>query len=231
MVRLEDAVVARISLQGSTFEILVDPELALKIRSGELKDVKAAMAVEKIFKDVKKGDAASEEAMKKIFGTTDPLKVAEEIIKRGEVQITTEQRRRMREERLRQIVAIISRRAINPQTGLPHPPARIEAAIAEARVPIEEFRSAEEQVPRIMKEISAIIPLKLEMRNIAVKVPVNHVGKVRPVLGKFGTVKKEEWLQDGSWAVLVEIPAGIQIEFFEKLNELTKGEVVTKVVK
>ncbi|MFN4133423.1 MAG: ribosome assembly factor SBDS, partial [Candidatus Hadarchaeales archaeon] len=161
----------------------------------------------------------------------DVLKVAEEIIKRGEVQITTEQRRKMKEERLKQIVSIISRRAINPQTGLPHPPGRIEAAIAEARIPIEEFRSAEEQVPKVMKAISAIIPLKLEMMNIAVKIPVNYVGKVRPVVGKFGTVKKEEWLQDGSWAVLVEIPAGIQIEFFEKLNDLTKGEVVTKVVK
>lgn len=230
MVRLEDAVIGRLSAHGSTFEILVDPELALKIRSGEFKDIRAALAIDKVFKDARKGDLASEEMMKKIFGTTDVLKIAEEIIRRGEVQITTEQRRRMREERLKQIVTLISRRAINPQTGLPHPPARVEAAIAEARVQIDELRSAEEQAPRIMKEISAILPLKIEMKNIAIKVPINFVGKVKPIVGKFGTVKKEEWLQDGSWGVLVEIPAGIQVEFFEKLNELTKGEVVTKVV-
>lgn len=230
MVKLEDAVIARLSSHGTTFEVLVDPELALALRAGEAVDVRSALAVDKVFKDSKKGEAASEELTQKAFGTLDAVKVAEQIIRKGEVQVTTEQRRRMREQRFKQVVSLISRRAINPQTNLPHPPARIEAAIKEARVQIDEFKSAEEQVPKIVKTLLPILPLKFETRRIAVKIPAAHAGKSQRVVREFGTVKQEQWLNDGSWAVVVEIPAGIQGEFFDKLNSATRGEAETKVL-
>ena len=164
------------------------------------------------------------------FGTEDTLKIAETIVKRGKVQLTIEQRRKMREERLKQIVALISRRAINPQTGLPHPPARVEEAIKNAKVGIDEFKKPEEQLPTVVKAIQPILPLKFEMRRIAIKVPAAYTGKVSHVVRNMAELKKEEWLDDGSWIALVEIPAGFQPEFFEKLNDLTKGEAQTKVL-
>jgi ribosome maturation protein SDO1 len=230
MVKLEDAVIARLSSHGSTFEILVDPELALAVKAGQPVNMQNVLAVDKIFKDSKKGSAASEEMIKKTFGTLDVFKVAEEIIRRGEVQVTTEQRRKMREQRLRQIVSLISRRAINPQTNLPHPPARIESAIVEARIQIDEFKSAEEQLPKIVKALLPVLPLKLETRRVAIKIPPSHVGRTQRLVREFGVVKEERWLGDGSWEVVVEIPAGIQGEFFDKLNDLTRGEAETKVI-
>ena len=230
MVRLEDAVIARLSSHGTNFEVLVDPELALALRSGQSVDIKNVLAIDKIFKDSKKGDKASEEMVQKAFGTIDVLKAAEQIIRRGEIQITTEQRRKMRDERLKQVVTLISRRSINPQTGLPHPPARIESAMEKARVHVEVFKSAEEQLPAIIKELRPILPLKFETRRIAIKIPPTYVGKASMVVKGFAAVKQEQWLNDGSWAVVVEIPAGLQAEFFDKLNELTRGEAQTKVL-
>lgn len=230
MVRLEDAVIARLSSHGTNFEVLVDPELALALRSGQSVDIKNVLAIDKIFKDSKKGDKASEEMVQKAFGTIDVLKAAEQIIRRGEIQITTEQRRKMRDERLKQVVTLISRRSINPQTGLPHPPARIESAMEKARVHVEVFKSAEEQLPAIIKELRPILPLKFETRRIAIKIPPTYVGKASMVVKGFAAVKQEQWLNDGSWAAVVEIPAGLQAEFFDKLNELTRGEAQTKVL-
>ncbi|KUO39437.1 MAG: RNA-associated protein [Hadesarchaea archaeon DG-33-1] len=230
MVRLEDAVIARLSSHGTNFEVLVDPELALALKSGQSVDIKNVLAIDKIFKDSKKGDKASEEMVQKAFGTTDVLKTAEQIIRRGEIQITTEQRRKMCDEKLKQIVTLISRRSINPQTGLPHPPARIESAMEKARVHVEVFKSAEEQLPPIVKELRPILPLKFETRRIAIKIPTTYVGKASMVVKGFAAVKKEQWLNDGSWVVVVEIPAGLQAEFFDKLNELTRGEAQTKVL-
>ncbi|MEM2908198.1 MAG: ribosome assembly factor SBDS [Candidatus Hadarchaeales archaeon] len=230
MVRLEDAVIARLSIHGTTFEVLVDPDLALALRSGQSVDVRSALAIDKIFKDARKGEKASDEMVQKLLGTTDPFKAAEEIIRRGEIQVTTEQRRRMREERVKQIVSLLSRRAINPQTGLPHPPARIEEALEKAGVHVDEFKGAEEQLPAIIKALQPILPLKFEVRKIAVKIPATYVGRAQRVVRSFGTVKQEQWLNDGSWAVVIEIPAGVQAEFFDKLNELTRGEVQTKVL-
>lgn len=230
MVKLEDAVIARFSSHGMNFEILVDPNLAVSLREGKQVDIRTMLAIDKVFKDARKGESASEESLVKVFGTSDVLRVAEQIVKNGEIQLTTEQRRKMREEKVKQIVTILSRRAINPQTGTPHPPARIEAALKEAKVQIDEFKSAEEQIPKIVKALLPILPLKFEVRRIAVRIPPTYVGKAINVVRKIGTVKQEEWLQDGSWAVLMEIPAAIEAEVYEKLNELTKGEVETKVV-
>lgn len=230
MVKLEDAVIARLSLHDTTFEVLVDPDLALAIKAGESVDMKNAIAVDKVFKDSKKGDTASEELIQKAFGTLDVFKIAEEIIRRGDVQVTTEQRRNMREQRLRQVVSLISKRAINPQTNLPHPPDRIEAAMKEAKIHLDEFKSAEEQFPKIVKALLPIIPLKTDNRRIAIKIPATHVGRTQRTVREFGAVKQEQWLSDGSWTVVVEIPAGVQGEFFDKLNSLTKGEAETKVL-
>jgi len=230
MVKLEDAVVARLSSHSTTFEILVDPELAMAVKSGQSDDIRDVLALDKVFKDAKKGDKAADEMVQKVFGTTDVLKVAEEILRRGEIQVTTEQRRQMREQRLRQVIALISKRAINPQTGAPHPPARIESAMETARVHVDEFKSAEEQLPSIIKMLQPLVPLKFEIRRIAVKIPAAHTGKAQRVVKSFATVKQEQWLNDGSWTAVVEVPAGIQAEFFDKLNELTSGEAQTKVL-
>lgn len=230
MVKLEDAVIARLSSHGTNFEVLVDPELALVLRSDQSVDIRNVLAVEEIFKDSRKGEKASEEMVRKAFGTNDVLKAAEQIIRRGEIQITTEQRRKMHDERLKQIVTLISKRSINPQTGMPHPPARIENAMEEARVHIEVFKSAEEQLPAIVKLLQPILPLKFEVRRIAIKIPPAHVGRALKAVKGFATVKQEQWLDDGSWTAVVEIPAGVQAEFFDKLNELTRGEAQTKVL-
>jgi ribosome maturation protein SDO1 len=230
MVKVEEAVVARLSSHGMNFEILVDSELALSFRSGKNVPIENIIAIDKIFKDAKKGEKASDESLIKVFGTSDVLKVAAEIIRRGEIQITTEQRRKMREERLRQIVTLISRRAINPQTNAPHPPARIESAMEKAGVHVEIFKTAEEQLPAIVKALQPILPLKFEVRKIAVKIPPAYAGKSFKVVKEFATVKQEQWLDDGSWVAVVEIPAGIQAEFFDRLNELTRGEAQTKVL-
>jgi len=230
MVKLEEAVIARLSSHGTQFEVLVDPDLALSLRSGGEVDIRDVLAANEVFKDSKKGERASEEIIRKVFGSTDVFRVAEQIIRRGEIQVTTEQRRRMREERLRQVVTLISKRAINPQTGTPHPPARVEAALEQARAHVDEFKSAEEQLPSIVKALQPILPLKFEARRIAVKIPAQYASRVQGVVRGFATVKREEWLADGSWAAVVEIPAGVQAEFFDRLNELTRGEVQTKVL-
>jgi len=230
MVKLEDAVVARLSSHSTIFEILVDPELAMAVKSGQSDDIRGILAIDKVFKDAKKGDKAADEMVQKVFGTTDVLKVAEEIVRRGEIQVTTEQRHQMREQRLRQVITLISKRAINPQTGTPHPPARIESAMETARVHVDEFKSAEEQLPSIIKALQPLVPLKFEIRRIAVKIPAAYTGKAQRVVKSFATVKQEQWLNDGSWAAVVEVPAGIQAEFFDKLNELTSGEAQTKVL-
>lgn len=230
MVTLEDAVIARLEYYGEHFEILVDPDLAADFKRGKEIELDEILAVEDIFKDARKGDKASEEAMLKAFNTIDVTEVAAFIIKKGQVQLTAQQRKEMTEEKRKKIVATITREAINPQTKLPHPSRRIEIAMEEAKIHVDPFKSVDEQVTTVLKAIRTKIPIRFEKVQVAIKIPGDHAGRVYNVIPEFGKAKREEWQQDGSWVAVVEIPGGMQENFYRKLNEMTHGQVETKLL-
>ncbi|MEM0167495.1 MAG: ribosome assembly factor SBDS, partial [Thermoplasmatales archaeon] len=188
-------------------------------------------AADIIFKDSSRGDRASEEAIREVFGTQDLSTVVSEIVRKGQVQLTTEQRRKMIEEKKRQIVEIISRESMNPQTGAPHPPQRIEKAIEEAKVRVDPFKSSEEQVNDVLKAIRVLLPIKFEHVKMEIEVPGNEYGKIYSELARMGQILKEEWKGNGNYSALVEIPAGIQDQLYDFLNKRTKGNVSIRLVK
>jgi ribosome maturation protein SDO1 len=136
----------------------------------------------------------------------------------------------MTEEKRKQIVTYISHHAINPQLKAPHPPQRIENAMNEARVSIDPFKSVEAQVKDVLDAIKVLIPIRLEKSTVAVKLSADNYGKVYKDITDFGIIKKEEWTGGGFWIGLVEIPAGMQGDFFDRLNNKTHGEVETRIV-
>ena len=205
--------------------------MAADFKRGEAIEVQEILAVEEVFKDAKKGDKASEEAMIKAFNTTDILDAAATIIKKGHVQLTAQQRKEMTEEKRKKIVATITRESINPQTKLPHPARRIEIAMEECKIHVDPFKSVDEQVNTVLKAIRTKIPIRFERVQVAIKIPGDFSGKVYNIIPEFGKTRKEEWQQDGSWVAVVEIPGGMQDNFYRKLNELTHGQVETKLMK
>lgn len=231
MVNLEDAVIARLEIKNENFEILIEPDSAQKFKDGEDIPILESLVIDIIFKDSKKGEKASEEKMNKIFGTNEIAAVAKQILLEGTIQLTTEQRKKMLENKRKQIVASIVRNAINPQTGTPHPAQRIELAMNEAKVHIDPFKPVETQVQEVLDKLKPIIPIRFEKLKIAVKLSGENYGKTYGDMKGFGKITKEEWQKDGSWVGIVEIPAGLQSEFFEKLNQKTKGDVETKILK
>ncbi|MBX8636157.1 MAG: ribosome assembly factor SBDS [Thermoplasmata archaeon] len=231
MVDLDDAIVGRYEYKGETFEILIDPKIVKYLKEGKEVDVAKHMAVEEIFKDAKKGSKQSEEKLKEFFGTDDVGTISRIILEKGQVQLTTEQRHIMAETKRKQVAATIARNAINPQTHTPHPLARIEAAMEEARVRIDPFRSADSQVQEVLDALRPLIPIRFENSRIAVKLSGDDYGRCYEDLVSLGRITKEEWLNDGHWVCVLEIPAGMQTDLFEKMGQKTKGRAETKILK
>ena len=229
MVKLEAAVIARLVLEGHKFEVLVDPDMAMDVKKGKSVNTDELLAVDTVFKDSGKGEEQSESLVSKAFGTNDAGEIAKRIILKGSVQLTTEQRRKMREKRRREIINVIATNAINPQTNAPHPPQRIETALEEINPQIDEFRPAEEQIPAILKELKKKLPISFEKLQVAVRIPAVHAGKTQSELHHF-EVKKEEWLNDGSLIMLIEIPAGLKNELLNRANKSTHGEAEIKIL-
>ena len=221
---------ARLKKGGQNFEVAVDADLAIDFRNGKKIDVESIVKSDKIFSDVKKGTLAPENILHQIFNTSDMLQVAAVLLREGEIQLTQEHRNKLREEKRRKIVEIIRKNAIDPRTKLPHPAQRIENAIEEARVSINEFKSAEDQVEDIVKKLRPVLPISFETRKIAIKITPEHAGKAYGTISQFAKPMDEEWLNDGSYSCVVEIPAGLEPDLYERLNSMTKGTVQTKVM-
>jgi len=231
MVKVEDAVIARWETQGSRFEVLVDPEAVQELKDGKPVDLSDKLALEQVFKDAKKGDKISEEHLEKTFHTRNLAEIARQIVLKGEVQVTTEQRHRLQEAKRRQIVATIARNAMNPQTGAPHPASRIEAAMLEAKVHIDPFRPVDAQVQEVLAKLRPLLPIRLDVVKVRLRVPGQHYPRVIGEVKGLGRLLEETWLSDGAWTAVVEIPAGVQTELYEKLNARTKGAAETALVK
>jgi ribosome maturation protein SDO1 len=226
----KERVIARLEREGETFEILVEPSAVEPIRKGEDVDMAEHMAIDRIFRDVKKGERASEEKMEKVFGTRDPVEVGRVIVQKGEIQLTTEQRRAMQEAKRKKIVSIIAANAINPQTRTPHPPQRLELAMDEAKVHVDPFKPAEDQVDAVLDALRPILPIRFETATVAIKLSGEDYGRCYADIVAFGKITREEWQKDGSWIGVVELPAGLQTELYDRLNERTHGTVETKAM-
>jgi len=228
MVDIDKAVVASIKKENRTFEILVDCEKAIDFKKGKIQRIRDVLAIDSIFKDAKKGELASD--ILESFGTEDTEKIAEEIIRNGEIQLTAEYRKRIIEEKRKRIISLISRNSIDARTNTPIPEKRIELAIEQAKIKINPNKTAEGQIDSIVALIRPIIPIKISNIELDVVIPATYSTKAYGAVSKFGKPKKDMWLNDGSWKFIIEIPAGIQIDFMETMNRLTKGEVKINIL-
>lgn len=231
MVSLDDAVIARLKKGEEHFEVLVDPYAAADLIDGKEIDIIQILAIDAIFKDSKKGTHAPEEAIKEKFGTDDVAEVAKQIVLNGDIQLTTEQRHKMQKNKKNRIIETISRNAMDPKTKAPHPRQRIELAMDEAGVHVDPFKPVSEQVKTIIEALRPLMPISMEHVRISVKIPPEHIGKAYGVARNYGTLEREEWQSDGSWIGIIKIPAGMQTDFYDKLNDVTKGNVSTKFLK
>jgi ribosome maturation protein SDO1 len=230
MIKVEDSVIARLKKENLNFEILVDCEKAMDFRKGNA-SIDDVLVTDDIFKDSKKGEHASEHDLMNVFKTENKKEIAERILKKGEVQLTTEFKNKLREEKKKKIAFSISQYAINPQSNLPHPLERIESAMDEKRVKIDEFKSAESQVESIVAELREILPISYETKRLNLVVPAEASGKSFGIIKKYAKILRENWLGDGSLSVDVEVPAGLQAGLFDDLNNIAHGRLESKDLK
>src|ERR687889_1751549 len=220
--------IARLILDGDKFELLVKPDPALEYKIGKRFDISSVLVSDEIYSDANKGSRASSEKMMKHFKTTDSANVAKQIIARGELNLTTDQRRKMVEEKRRQIVQLINRSFVDPKTHLPHPVVRIEAAMEEVRMQIDPFKKVEDQAKSVVDALRRILPLKSETVKLTVIVPPQFAAQSYSVLKSTGELRSEEWLADGSLRATLDINASIRGQFLDRLWGVTKGTAQMK---
>ena len=229
MTRKHDYVVARIDVKGQHFEILVRPDPAFKFKEGEKVDIDEILWSDTVYKDIRRGLRTSPEALKKAFGTDDIKKIAERILREGELQLTEEHRKKLLEAKRKKIISYIVRNAIDPKSGKPIPEQRIEAAIEQLRISVDLFKDAEAQAMEIVRRLARVMPIKIARALLEVTIPSHYSGRIYRDLQRLGEIKKTDWKPDGSLTAEIEIPAGSQIDVVSKIQRLTRGNAIVNV--
>lgn len=237
MVSLEKAVVARMKKGEHHFEVLVDPEGAEKLiakwRDSQPvaeQELRAILATDLVFTHWSDGKKASDEHLLKSFATTDIVAIAKTILLEGEIQLTAEQRKKLIDAKHKRVVESLVRNAWNPQAKAPHPRDRIERALEEAKYRTDPFKGVEEQVQTALKLLRPLMPIAIEQVEVAVRVPAEHSGHAYGPLKALGEIKKEEWQKDGALVIVLQIPAGVQADVYERMGKLTHGTAQVKLL-
>ncbi len=220
--------VAKLVVGSDRFEILVKPDPALEYKMGKRTDLSSILVSDEVYSDANKGSRVSVDKLNKHFKTTDYTEIAKQILLKGELSLTTDQRRKMVEEKKRQIIQYINKNFIDPKTKLPHPIQRIENALEDIRVTIDPFKKAEDQVKLVVDALRKILPLKSEMLQLTITIPKTFSSNSYGYLRSSGLMVSEEWLSDGSLRAKIEINAGMKGNFLDRLGSLTKGSAQVK---
>lgn len=220
--------VAKLRVGSKHFEVVVDMDQALKIRKGESDDVGSTLSMNNIFHNSKTNETAGQSELQEAFGSTDLLEVAERIIKKGELNVTQEHRDSEREQKKKKVVDWFVRNVVDSRSGRPFTPDAISSALDQAGARIDN-KPAEQQIKTITEDLKKVIPIKIETKKIIITIPAIYTGKAYGILNEYK--EKEDWLGNGDLKAVINIPIGLQMDFYDKLNAITHGAALSEEVK
>ena len=220
--------IARLKVGKLDFETMVNLESAMKLKKGLPVSISEVIRDNFIYTDLKKGMRAGNAELMNSFNTTDISQIVTKIVQKGEIEVTQEFRDEALENRRKQIIDFLSKNAVDARTGRPFTPDMITSSLKQAGVKIENL-PVEKQITGILEKLKTILPIKIETKKIKIKIPAQFTGRVYGLVQEYK--EKEEWMNDGSLEVILNIPIGVQMDFYDKLNSITHGAALTSEVK
>lgn len=215
----KSSTISRLNIRGEKFEIIVVPDPALNFKLTGKGDIRKILLVDEVYSDSKKGLRVSSEKLKKFFGTTDVFVIAEKILREGELQLTGEQRRRMIDSKRQQIIAMLSKLLVEPSTGNPIPPLRIEQSFNQTGISIDPLKPPEEQVKNAVNALRQVLQFKVNEVVLTLTCPQALSNDVYGFAGSMGEIDHTKVQKDKSVKITVRVPSVIMSYFLEGLNK------------
>jgi len=220
--------IAKLKVGKLNFETMVDLDSAMKLRKGIAVSIADVIRDNFVYTDLKKGMKAGKPELELSFGTTELATVVERIVKKGEIEVTQEFRDEALENRRKQLIDFLSKNAVDAKTNRPFTPDLLESAIKQAGIKIENV-SVEKQINKVLEGLKRVIAIKIETKKIKIKIPAQFTGQIYGLIQEYK--EKEDWLSDGSLEVILNIPVGVLMDFYDRLNKITHGAALTSEIK
>ncbi|GKT33159.1 putative multi-domain containing protein [Aduncisulcus paluster] len=207
-----------------TFELLVKPNTVRKWRQGEIGSLDNVLIIDEIFSNSSKGEKASDADITAIFGDMAKPAVIERILREGDIELTTAERRQLVDKKKAGIIAFIHGNFINPTSKLPHPQTRIEQALKQIKpLNIDPFIAPDLQVETLLPKIKKYIPLKPASQDVTITLPPTSIGKGMSIIYQHTKVLNERYDREGNCILEVTILPGAMEVLSDKLSKSCGG--------
>ena len=179
--------IVRLKLGKTRYEIACYKNKIQDWRDKKETDLSEVLQTNTIFKNVVKGDIASQAELKEVFPKMTEEDIVKLILEKGVVQVSEKERVNTNTNIKKYIANIIVEKTYNYETGLPFPQDVISKVLEEIEFKIVDNQDAKKQALKAIKEIKEkkIIPLDRKLMKISITI-------------KNKKIKTEEDLKDRS---------------------------------
>lgn len=109
-------------------------------------DLDEVLQARTVFCNVSKGQVAKKEDLIASFGTEDQNVICQEILAKGELQVSEKERHVQQDSMLKEIATMVSDKCVNPESKRPYPVTMIEKAMKDIHYSVKPNRNCKQQV-------------------------------------------------------------------------------------
>mmetsp|Transcript_55214 Transcript_55214/g.135207 ORF Transcript_55214/g.135207 Transcript_55214/m.135207 type:complete len:341 (+) Transcript_55214:179-1201(+) len=157
---LTNVSVVRLKVGNQKFEIAAYPNMIMAWRNKTETDLSEVLQIDRVYKDVEKGEYAKTQDLKKAFQTTDQEQICIEILKKGEVQLSEKERGSQQESLLKEICTIVADKCVNPLSKRPVTVGVVERALSELHFNPNISKPAKKQALEAIKLLEGKYPIE-----------------------------------------------------------------------
>jgi ribosome maturation protein Sdo1 len=150
-----------ITVKYKGLEILCKPETIVKYRANKLPMSSVVITDDAIYKNIKKGNVASDKDITKAFGQKLELNDALDLmLQKGDFQLTTKERRELIDQRMSRLLEYFHTHYIDPTTNVAHPITRLQATFSQIKAKVNYEMPFDKNVELIRKDMLGVLPIK-----------------------------------------------------------------------
>ena len=211
------------------FEVITKEGSVRKYRDGKM-GWDNILISDEVYTNWKKGDKPNAKDLKNVFGTSDLQKCLHEIIDKGELQLSSKERKKDYEDKKGEVIYYIHKNYIDPKTHYPHPIHTLETYLEKVNYTIEPQGDTRRQAEDIVKKLQYQgIIFKKGRIDYNLSLNYQYMGKCTNIIHKFADIMSERQTSEGISYDLSIGPSEVD-NFMVDLNKITKGDYELKII-
>ena len=183
-VRLTNVAYVRLNKNGKRFEIAAYRNKVLSYRNKVETDLSQVLQIDTVFTNVTKGLLANSKDLIEAFGTSDQILVCKEILDKGELQVSEQERVALLDSTFRDVASIVADKAINPENNRPYTVSMIQNAMRQIHYSVNVSKSSKSQALDVIRKLKAIMPIARASMLLRVVCPSKYFESMKDILLK-----------------------------------------------